>query len=45
MFGIDLKVHVGGEGTFCLPKYGLKFKTFNDTIFMFRANKILHRIF
>jgi hypothetical protein len=33
VFGVDLKVHIGGEDTFFFPEFGLKFKTFNGTIF------------
>jgi hypothetical protein len=32
-----------GEGTFCLSKYPIKFKTHNGLIFMFRPNKHLHQ--
>jgi hypothetical protein len=44
LFGFhpDLDVDAGGEGMFCLPKYGLKFKTFNGGVFMFKVDRILH---
>jgi hypothetical protein len=33
---------VEGKGTFCLPKYPIKFKTHNGFIFMFKVDKHLH---
>jgi hypothetical protein len=31
-----------GRAMFCLPKFEVKFETRNVTIFMFRADKVLH---
>ncbi len=45
MFDINLKVDVSGEGIFYFLEYGLKFKTPNSTIFMFRVEKNLHYTF
>ncbi len=46
LFGFhpNLDVDVGGKGMFCLPKYGLKFKTLSGNVFMFKAYGILHYI-
>lgn len=43
-FHLDLDMDARGEGMFCLPKYGLKFKIFYGNVFMFRENRILHCI-
>jgi len=45
VFDINLKVDVSGEGIFYFLEYGLKFKTPNSTIFMFRVEKNLHYTF
>ncbi len=42
---VDSKVDANGNGMFCLPEYGLKFKTMNNTIFLFKANKICITLF
>jgi hypothetical protein len=33
---------VNGRTMFCLPEFEVKFETRNGTIFMFRADKVLH---
>jgi hypothetical protein len=35
-------VDANGEGIFCILKYGLKFKTLNGGVFMFKVDRILH---
>ncbi len=45
MFDVNSKVDASGEGMFCFPEYGLKFKTLNGTIFLIEPNKILHYTF
>jgi hypothetical protein len=45
VFDVNLKVDVSGEGIFYFLEYGLKFKTPNGTIFMFRVEKNLHYTF
>ncbi len=40
--GVEGELEVDGVGTFCLPKFKVKFKTRNGGIFMFHANKLLH---
>jgi hypothetical protein len=42
--GVEGELEVDGVGTFCLPKFKVKFKTRNGGIFIFHANKVLHCI-
>ncbi len=42
--GVEGELDVDGVGTFCLPKFKVKFKTRNGSIFIFHTNKVLHCI-
>jgi hypothetical protein len=45
VFDVNLKVDVSGNEIFYFFEYGLKFKTPNGTIIIFRVEKNLHYTF